>query len=256
MTGGFHDHFSTVAAEYARFRPRYPEPLMRFLAELAPARRLAWDAGTGNGQAAVALAERFDHVIATDASSGQIANAQAHPRIEYRVAPAERSGLPDASVDLATAAQAAHWFDLPAYTREADRVLVPGGVVALFGYGDPGIHDSPVLDRALQRFDFETLADYWPPERKLISASYAPIALPYPDLPTPMFEMQHRMTLPQLVGHLRTWSGVRAYIQRHDEDPVAAFEREIAADWGDPNDAHLIAWPIFVRAGRKPGGAR
>ena len=100
----FKDHFSGHASGYARFRPRYPAQLFRHLASLAPGHRRAWDCATGNGQAAVALAMHFERVIATDASAQQIENAVAHERVEYRVAPAESSGLDARSIDAVTVA--------------------------------------------------------------------------------------------------------------------------------------------------------
>jgi methylase of polypeptide subunit release factors len=68
----FKDHFSKQAADYAIFRPGYPRELFDYLGAIAPGRCLAWDCGTGNGQAAVGLASVFDRVIATDASKKQI----------------------------------------------------------------------------------------------------------------------------------------------------------------------------------------
>jgi SAM-dependent methyltransferase len=44
---------------------------------------------------------------------------------------AEATGLPDASADGVTVAQAFHWFDGPRALVEIDRVLRPGGVLAL-----------------------------------------------------------------------------------------------------------------------------
>src|SRR5262245_38403499 len=128
MTTSFKDHFSTVASNYALYRPRYPAELFAYLATLVPTCEFAWDCATGSGQAAVALAAHFKRVIATDASATQIANGETHPRVEYRVAPAEQSGLAAASVDLLTVAQALHWFDLPRFFVEANRVLRPRGV--------------------------------------------------------------------------------------------------------------------------------
>src|SRR5213075_3445009 len=96
----FKDHFSKQAADYAIFRPSYPQELFVYLGSVAPGRQLAWDCGTGNGQAAVALASVFDRVIATDASENQISNAQLHDRVEYRVAPAENSGIKSGTIDL------------------------------------------------------------------------------------------------------------------------------------------------------------
>jgi ubiquinone/menaquinone biosynthesis C-methylase UbiE len=96
----FKDHFSKQAADYATFRPRYPQKLFDYLGSTAPTRELAWDCGSGNGQAAVGLASVFDRVIATDASEKQIAKAQSHERVEYRVAPAENSGIGSETIDL------------------------------------------------------------------------------------------------------------------------------------------------------------
>src|SRR5687768_8342318 len=97
---GFHDHFSDVARRYADFRPRYPAQLFDYLAELAPGRSLVWDCAAGTGQATTDLARRFDRVIATDASAEQIAAAEPIANVDYRVATAEQSGLPDRCADL------------------------------------------------------------------------------------------------------------------------------------------------------------
>ena len=98
----FEDYFSAQAADYARYRPHYPAQLFEYLASVAPGHSLAWDCGTGNGQAAVALAEHFERVIATDASAEQLAHAMPHERVEYRVEAAEAVSLPPHSADLAT----------------------------------------------------------------------------------------------------------------------------------------------------------
>jgi ubiquinone/menaquinone biosynthesis C-methylase UbiE len=111
----FKDHFSGHADSYEAYRPDYPEALFAYLASLVPARKFAWDCATGNGQAAVALMPWFDRVIATDASRKQLDEARDADRITYLAAPAERTPLPDASVDLVTVAQALHWFNLPAF---------------------------------------------------------------------------------------------------------------------------------------------
>lgn len=110
------DHFASVAAQYAKSRPSYPPELAAFLASVAPRRRLAWDCGTGSGQAAVLLAAEFEKVVATDESRAQLSHATPHPNVDFRGALERDSGLSDASCDLVTAAQAAHWFDLPAFS--------------------------------------------------------------------------------------------------------------------------------------------
>lgn len=116
----FKDYFSARAADYAETRPRYPAELFGWLARVVPDRDLAWDCATGNGQAALGLAEHFHSVVATDASRQQIGNAFPHARISYRVASADSSGLLPHSVALVTVAQAFHWFERAEFYAEVN----------------------------------------------------------------------------------------------------------------------------------------
>lgn len=122
MNTNFKDHFSSVASNYASSRPSYPPELFSWLAHQCTKLELAWDCGTGNGQAAIALVKYFKQVQATDASTQQLTQAFAHPQINYRVASAENSFLDNQSVDLVVVAQAVHWFDLtdvpPSFLRK------------------------------------------------------------------------------------------------------------------------------------------
>src|SRR5690606_31269747 len=123
--------FSGHATTYAAYRPTYPPALLAWLEQQAPGCQHAWDEGTGNGQVAIAPAETFGAVLATDTSETQLPAAAAHPRVTYRQATYD-SGLPDRSVELVTVGQALHWFDLDAFFAELRRVLVPGGFFAAF----------------------------------------------------------------------------------------------------------------------------
>jgi ubiquinone/menaquinone biosynthesis C-methylase UbiE len=100
--------FSKQAAEYARFRPSYPDSLFDYLASVAVGKNIVWDCGTGNGQVALMLANHFDVVIATDVNPNQIQNAFLHPKISYKVARAEHSELEPRSIDLVTVGNALH----------------------------------------------------------------------------------------------------------------------------------------------------
>jgi len=247
----FTDRFAGVAREYASYRPGYPDALFAWLASIAPARDVAWDCGAGNGQASVGLAAHFARVIATDASATQVAHATPHPAVEYRVAPAEASGLPDDSVDLVTVAQAAHWFDLPRFFAEARRVARPKGVVALWTYNllETGV---PAIDGMVTRFYAETLAAWWSPERRLVDENYRSIVFPFAEITAPPFEMRTRWTLEQLLGYLRTWSAVDRYRRETGDDPVSPLGAALRAEWGDPALAREIAWPLAFRVGRVP----
>src|SRR5437867_9645499 len=170
----FKDHFSRQAADYAKFRPGYPQELFQYVGSVAPSRQLAWDCGTGNGQAAVGLASVFDRVIATDASEKQITNAEPHQRVDYRVAPAENSGIKSETIDLIMVAQALHWFDLDRFYAEARRVLKPNGVLAASAYNL--LHIEPAIDEVINRYYYDVVGPFWPPERKLVE-NFAPSPL-------------------------------------------------------------------------------
>src|SRR6266496_3944200 len=202
----FKDHFSRQAADYAKFRPSYPRKLFDYLGSVAPNRQLAWDCGTGNGQAAVGLASVFDHVIATDASEKQIANAQPHERVEYRVASAEESGLESGTIDLIMVAQALHWFDLPRFYEEVPRVLKNNGVFAASAYNL--LHVEPAIDEVVNRYYYEVVGPFWPPERKLVE-NFADLPFPFHKVDAPKFEMTAQWSLDHLLGYLGTWSATQ-----------------------------------------------
>ncbi len=246
---GFKDHFSGVAAGYAAFRPHYPAELFDFLAGLCAQRRLAWDCACGSGQATLDLAERFDRVIATDASPQQIAAARAHERATFRVAPAEQSGLEDRSVDLATVAQALHWLDLPRFYEEVRRVLVPEGILAVWTYAALSV-EEPAIDALLQHFATEIVGPFWPAERRLVESGYRSLPFPFAEIDAPRFRMQSAWTLPHLLGYLRSWSATQRYVAQQGEDPVASWVERLAPLWGDPDRARLVTWPLELRLGR------
>lgn len=194
----FKDHFSRQAGDYAKFRPRYPRAIFEYLGTLAPSRNLAWDCATGNGQAAVGLASVFDRVIATDASEKQIANAEQHDHVKYRVAPAEASGLESSSIDLIMVAQALHWFDLQRFYDEVRRVLKPNGALAASAYRF--FHVTPEIDKLVNhRYHDEIVGPFWPPERALIQ-KFEQLPFPFPEIEAPRFEMAAEWNLDQLIG--------------------------------------------------------
>jgi len=244
----FKDHFSEVAAAYARYRPSYPTALVDFLAAIAPAQRLAWDSGCGSGQLSLLLAGPFARVVATDASPEQIARAAAHPNVDYRCARADASGLAARVADLATAAQAAHWFDLAAYYAEVRRVTRPGGIVALIGYGV--VSAGTGLDEVIRPFYEHVLAPYWPPERRHVDEGYRSLPFPFDELDAPSFDIRLDWRLEQLVGYVGTWSAVSALEQAQGQGPFATFRRELANAWGPATAVHTVRWPLGLRVGR------
>jgi SAM-dependent methyltransferase len=246
----FEDHFSLQAGDYARYRPQYPGELFGYLASIAPRRELAWDCGTGNGQAALGLAEHFDHVMATDASSEQLARAVPHERVEYRVERAEDVDLPLGSVDLVTVAVAVHWFDFDPFYAAVRRVLAPGGVLAVWTYHLPLI--DPAIDPILERYYREVLAGYWPPRIEYLEQRYRTLPFPFDELTPPEFEMQADWDLEHLAGFLSSWSATQRYQAEEGEHPLRHVWPELTAAWGEAARPRHVRWPLHFRIGRVP----
>jgi SAM-dependent methyltransferase len=242
------DNFSAQAAQYALYRPEYPEALYAFLLQHVPARRAAWDCATGSGQAAAELSKHFGVVHATDLSAAMLAQAPALPNVRYAVCPAEQSALADDSVDLITVAQAYHWFRFDAFMAEARRVLRPGGLLAVWGYNLPTI--TPAVDERLQHFYTHIVGPYWDAERRYVDERYRTVPFGVAtEIPCPAFDHATQWTLPQLLGYQDSWSATQHYIRARSTNPVQAFAPELQRVWGDAE--RLPVWfPIFMRAGR------
>jgi len=243
----FPDHFSAVAASYARYRPTYPAALFDWIAGIAPARTAAWDCACGSGQATLPLAERFESVTGTDASAEQLALAPPHPRISWRVAPAEASGLPDRSVDAITVAQALHWFDLDRFWSEVRRVARPDAAVVAWSYGIAFLEDREI-SRVLRHFHDDVVGSYWPIERGHVDLRYQTIAFPFVPVAPPDLDLTAEWTLDRMMGYLRTWSAVRRYIQANGVDPVTPLAETLAPAWG--GHERVVTWPLTILAGR------
>ncbi len=246
----FKDHFSSLAEGYAAFRPGYPPELFSWLAGLVDGHALAWDCGTGNGQAAGLLAAHFEQVYASDASAAQIAQAQGPANVRFAVAPAEASGLPEASVDLLMVAQAAHWFDLPAFYAEVRRVLRPGGVIALLTYAHHRV--DAVIDVPSLVFYEQTVGPYWPPERRWVETGYRDLPFPFAEIQAPAFALSADWDLAHFLGYQATWSATKAYRAATGQDPMPALAAAIAPLWGAPETRRTVRWPLSLRVGRCP----
>lgn len=241
--------FSSVAREYANFRPGYPLGLFTWLASQVPRHETVWDCGCGSGQASVALAAHFGAVIATDANAQQIAAATPHPRVSYRVAPAEASGLDPASADLITVAQALHWFDVAAFYREARRVARPGALLAAWTYTIPEPAE-PQVRAAFDDFYRTVVGPYWPPERRHVESRYTTLDFPAPRVAVPDFQLSVQWPLAQLLGYFSSWSATARYRAATGGDPVAILEQVLAPLWGPPARRMTVHFPLTMLATR------
>jgi len=205
--------FSNRVADYVRYRPSYPDDLIATLAADAGLRAdsTVADVGSGTGISADLLLRFGCTVYGVEPNAEMRAAAESQfrnqPRFHSCDATAEATSLPAASVDLVTAGQAFHWFDIPRTRAEFIRILRPGGYVALFwnsrrtdstpflkGY-EALLHDfatdyeqinhtnidAAVLSQFFGNSPFETRSfpnfqefDYQGLQGRLLSSSYAP----------------------------------------------------------------------------------
>jgi SAM-dependent methyltransferase len=188
-------------------------------------------------------------VIATDPSQAQLAAATPTPNVEYRCAPAEASGLPAASVALVVAAQAAHWFDMPRFLAEVERVAMPGALVALVSYGLLHVEGEDA-DAIIKRYYRDDAGPFWPKERAHVENGYRDLVLPWPAVEAPQLEMSAAWTRDELVGYLTTWSATVKLIAARGSGPLDAVNRALAASWPDV-ERRTIRWPLTVKLARR-----
>ena len=248
-------HFQSGGADYAQFRPRYPEALGRALSTLVQASELtpelAVDVGCGSGQLTAVLAPHFKAVVGIDPSASQLQHAQQHHNVRYQQGHAEQIALADASADLIVAAQAAHWFDLDAFYAELKRIAKPGAVVVLISYGVPFIHDA--VNSIFQRGYWQDLHHFWPPERAHVENAYADLYFPFTPLGLDQISgdplsYQRAMTLPAFISYIKTWSAYQQAVAQLEAHVFEAFFEQLAQAWNETSEKTVV-WPLTIKAG-------
>lgn len=241
------DNFSNQALEYAQFRPGYPAQLFDYLFDKCKNFECAWDCATGNGQIAAMLAERFRQVEASDISENQLNNAIQLPNIHYQLSRAETPEFPDNMFDLITVGQAAHWFDFEKFYAEVNRVLKPGGLIALVGYNLLKV-DEPTESMIGHLYN-NTLFGCWDVERDHVEAAYATIPFPFEEIHFPEMASTYEWTVDQLLGYLGTWSAVQHFIRKNGQNPIDDdFVQHLKQVWPE-DEIRTVQFPIFARVG-------
>ncbi|KAH6884227.1 methyltransferase [Thelonectria olida] len=202
---GFADKIFTTftndqGANYAEIRPKYHPNLYKTVVDRHTSTGgqlgTVLDVGCGPGTAARALAPQFAHAIGLDPSEGMMANARvlggtssSSEPIRFEVSSAEELGsnlsppVQDSSVDLITAATAAHWFDMERFWPSAARVLKPGGTVAIWSTGSVHVHASVpngvAIQAAIDDIEERYLVPFYEKGNLLTRSLYEGLPLPW-----------------------------------------------------------------------------
>jgi ubiquinone/menaquinone biosynthesis C-methylase UbiE len=241
------DNFSKQADIYAKYRPTYPQELFDFILNNVKNKQVAWDCGTGNGQAAKELAKYFEKVFATDISHKQIDNAHRSSNIFYSIQPAEQTNFHDNTFDLITVSQALHWFKADNFYAEVKRVAKPGAWLAIWMYNLPSV--STEIDELVNKQLYKnTLGKYWDYERKYVDDNYTTLSFPFNEIETPVFKMQLEWTLKELEGYINSWSALQKFIEVNQFSPVDQLLKQIHPIW--KNEKMKIVFPVYIRMGQ------
>jgi ubiquinone/menaquinone biosynthesis C-methylase UbiE len=243
------DLFSQQAAFYARYRPSYPAALIDYIIQFVPEKNCAWDCATGNGQAAILLADRFEKVFATDSSEKQLSFAVQKSNIIYSAGNAADSGFADDSFDLVTVAQAYHWLDFYRVEQEVNRVGKPGAVIAAWGYHIPQCAAAPV-NQLINRFYKITVGPYWDAERKYIDDYYRTVPFNFKALPEKGFSIAVNWKPADLAGYINSWSSVQHFTDANHYNPVEELLQQLLLIWPTAGASLPFSFPLFLRLGR------
>jgi SAM-dependent methyltransferase len=141
------------ASRYDRFRPRTPRALVDLLCRYALVERpaLVVDLGCGTGLSARVWSDVAERVVGVEPNGAMLAAAEPAPRVEYREAFAQDTGLPEGGADIVTCSQSLHWMEPAPTFAEAARILRRGGVFAVYDYDLPPVV-VPELDEAFAAY--------------------------------------------------------------------------------------------------------
>ncbi|XP_077986983.1 putative methyltransferase DDB_G0268948 [Glandiceps talaboti] len=254
---------------YSKYRPTYPDELMTKISSFSgmnkkEAGSFVLDVGCGTGQSTRILADYFDIVIGCDISESQITEEQTNDSNNVallRIAAAEELPAKSNTVDVITMGSALHFLpDHQRFFSEVDRVLKPGGCLAVFGYrpalscGDK----STELNDIFTYYSYEKFGQYQP-YLTLAGNKYRDIVFPYNDIERDdtMCVMSDR-TVYDVIEYLRSTSMYRTYLDKNpnEHNILEEVQRKIMSvlDVDTPPEMTFLTtkYPIFLIMCRKP----
>ncbi|KAF9137747.1 hypothetical protein BG015_002626 [Linnemannia schmuckeri] len=275
------------SALYQSFRPGYNNNFFKMVYNYHAKHNghfdTAVDVGTGTGQVAVVLAEKFKQVHGVDASATMLSNAIQKSNVAYHVAKGEDLGVIEtSSVDVLTVAQAMHWFHHPTFFSEVKRVLKPRGTFAAVGYSFVIFEDHPRATRRIYELGDQPdqLGALWDNGRLILDNLYKSIDVPLQNVERHYFPssiksqfhtqsadavaaaaataealppvMSGKVTMKHFRNYIKTWSSYKNYCEKYPSRPDIV-DLTIDAILKEENlkeeDEVNITWPTVVILG-------
>ncbi|KAK9110300.1 hypothetical protein Sjap_018360 [Stephania japonica] len=256
--------FDKQAEVYLSVRPKYPREWFSMLSALTPHHSLAWDAGTGNGQAAIDVAEFYDQVIATDVSEAQISHSMPNPKVKYIHTPHSMSDDEliamfggEGMVDLVTVATAVHWFDLPRFYSVVKRLLrKPSGIIAVWSYRNFTVDDAPPsLELTMKRL-FESAHPYWNQGISAVIDEYRTLPFPFESVGLGsegaplMLEMKQEASFEVCLRVIKSWSVISTAKEQGVDLLNEGMVKELETAWGGTDVIRTLNYKTFMLVGK------
>jgi trans-aconitate 3-methyltransferase len=196
------------------------------------------DVGCGPGTIGRGLDVHFTRVICLDPSEGMISTARSlhgeestAGHIRFEISTAEELGanlsppIEDSSVDLITAANSAHWFDMSGFWPRAARVLKPGGTVAMWAGGElrthPSMPNAAAIQAAMDKHFEQYLKEFEAPGNVLTRNRYVGLPLPWTLVqPVPEFDEGSFFR--------KDWDGTDNFVGGLPEADLDTFEKAMS----------------------------
>lgn len=243
--------FDGLSDDYDRYRPRYDPAAIEDVLARAGAVSAVLDLGCGTGILTRALRNRRPDalVVGADPGTDMLARAAAAsaPGAPWLGCRAEQLPLAPGSLDLLTAAQAAHWFDRPAFYAECARVLRPGGTLAV-------LYNNRVRGPAIAEAHEALLVEIAPgysPEYRDFDVAAELRALP---VARNVSERRHawnwEKTLESHIGYLRSTSHYKVACRHRPEQEVLGRLAATFAPFADSDGRLAVPYETVVTLAR------
>ena len=210
-----------------------PAEFLQWLAALPFRRDLCVECGAGTAELSAHLKPIFNRVIATDAAP--VCAERCYLPVQQ--AKAEDLSISNSRVDLLFSLQAAHHFDLRKHAEEAQRVLRPGGIFAIFAWGEV---ELPHRVKHAYAPIFETISPFWEVERDWVISGYQGFTFPGLCIDLPRFHLTKWLTPEGLETEMASWSAVQSALAGDIEFP----EPRLVSSGLDEASVFPCRWPI------------
>jgi len=265
-----------VAESYLFYRPAPPPALISAILshwnqnseELPkPEGSVLVDVGCGSGQSTHLFAPYFSKVVGVDVSSDMVEEGRQRyadtPNLTFTVGDAHQLPVPPSSVDVLSVCAAIHWLDLDKFYAEADRVLVPGGVLAVYSYVDICPHYKGKSLRPIIK-EIRDGVGFFSPGHYHLLTEFTQLPQLYSDdvylkPEDGSFDVEFSSDMEGMMGYYSSFAPLLRYAKEHGEESARRYQADartrilaaVGEDAGE-NPALQMKYSYFLRMWRKP----